>query len=71
MTTRARLSGNPNEITAVIDALRNHFDLAGGERGYPNRGASGVRVYLEIRPRPTPGTRPERTHGSGEKGPTA
>ncbi len=52
MTVRVRLSGQPDEIAAIIDALAARFEIAGGERAYPNRGAVGVRVYLETRPRP-------------------
>ncbi|WP_427888630.1 hypothetical protein ACQHIV_35215 [Kribbella sp. GL6] len=50
MTVKVRLSGEPEHITAVIAVLRETFETAGGDRAYPNRGAFGVRVYLEIRP---------------------
>jgi len=50
VTVRVRLSGQPDEIAAIIDALAARFEIAGGERAYPNRGAVGVRVYLETRP---------------------
>ena len=63
MTIRLRVSGEPDEIAALIAELRGRYDVAGGEHAYPNRGAFGVRVYLEIRPRPhtqpMPSTNPE------------
>ncbi len=64
MTVRVRLSGQPDEIAAIIDALAARFEIAGGERAYPNRGAFGVRVYLETRPRPDTDT------GTGSDGDT-
>jgi hypothetical protein len=51
MTLRIRLSGDPDEIAALLAELRDRYEVAGGERAYPNRGAFGVRVYLEVRPR--------------------
>lgn len=55
MTVKVRLSGEPAQIAAVLATLRKAYETAGGDRAYPNRGAFGVRVYLEIRPtnRPT------------------
>jgi hypothetical protein len=29
--------------------MRDHFEVAGSDRAYPNRGSFGVRVYLELR----------------------
>jgi hypothetical protein len=50
MTIKVRLMGEPEQIVAVVALLREEFEVAGGGRAYPNRGAFGVRVYLEIRP---------------------
>ena len=50
MTVKVRLSGEPEHIAAVLAVIRETFETAGGDRAYPNRGAFGVRVYLEIRP---------------------
>ncbi|WP_406048294.1 DUF3970 family protein [Kribbella sp. NBC_00889] len=49
MTIKVRLSGEPDEITRLVDHLRDHFEVAGSDRAYPNRGSFGVRVYLELR----------------------
>lgn len=49
MTIKVRLSGEPDEITRLVDHLRGHFEVAGSDRAYPNRGSFGVRVYLELR----------------------
>lgn len=49
MTIKARLSGEPDEITRLVEHLRDHFEVAGSDRAYPNRGSFGVRVYLELR----------------------
>jgi len=54
MTVKVRLSGEPEQIAAVVAVLRDAYDTAGGDRAYPNRGAFGVRVYLEIRPTTPP-----------------
>ena len=51
MTIKVRLSGEPDEIDAMIAHLSDRFEVAGGDRAYPNRGSFGVRVYLEVRPR--------------------
>ncbi|TDW91113.1 DUF3970 family protein [Kribbella sp. VKM Ac-2566] len=51
MTIKVRLSGEPDEITRLVDHLRDHFEVAGTDRAYPNRGSFGVRVYLELRQR--------------------
>ncbi|MEV6895664.1 hypothetical protein [Kribbella sp. NPDC051137] len=53
MTVKVRLSGEPEHIAAAVAVLRETFETAGGDRAYPNRGAFGVRVYLEIRPTQT------------------
>ena len=65
MTVKVRLSGEPEHIAAVIAVLRETFDTAGGDRAYPNRGAFGVRVYLEIRP--NPGTKQTTAGSTGRK----
>jgi hypothetical protein len=52
-TIRIRLSGDPDAITDLVATLATRFEVAGGDRAYPNRGAFGVRVYLEARPRTT------------------
>jgi hypothetical protein len=49
VTIKVRLSGEPDEITQLVDHLREHFEVAGSDRAYPNRGSFGVRVYLELR----------------------
>jgi hypothetical protein len=54
MTIKVRLLGEPDEINAMIAHLRGEFEVAGGERSYPNRGDFGVRVYLAVRPRTAP-----------------
>jgi hypothetical protein len=51
MTIKARLSGEPDDITHLVAHLREKFEVAGGDRAYPNRGSFGVRVYVEIRTR--------------------
>lgn len=61
MTIKVRLSGEPEEIDAMVAHLREGFDVAGGERAYRNRGSFGVRVYLEVRRRPAGTTRRLRT----------
>jgi len=53
MTVKVRLSGEPDQIAAVVALLRDSYETAGGDHAYPNRGAFGVRVYLEIRPNST------------------
>ncbi|WP_328525640.1 hypothetical protein [Kribbella sp. NBC_00359] len=66
MTIKVRLSGEPDQIDAMITHLSEAFEVAGGDRAYPNRGSFGVRVYLEIRPRTDQPTvrrvRSERVH---------
>ncbi|MDX2971105.1 hypothetical protein [Kribbella solani] len=52
MTIKVRLSGEPDDIAAMVAHLSTEFEVAGGNRTYPNRGSFGVRVYLEVRPRP-------------------
>lgn len=49
MTIKVRLSGEPDEIAHLVAHLRVHFEVAGSDRAYPNHGAFGVRVYLELR----------------------
>ncbi|MGW1344689.1 hypothetical protein ACWCOV_26850 [Kribbella sp. NPDC002412] len=49
MTIKVRLSGEPDEIARLVEHLRHQFQVAGADRAYPNRGAFGVRVYLELR----------------------
>jgi hypothetical protein len=51
MTIKVRLSGEPDEIDAILAHLSEAFEVAGGDRAYPNSGSFGVRVYLEVRPR--------------------
>ncbi|MFG1909022.1 hypothetical protein [Kribbella sp. NPDC048928] len=58
MTVKVRLSGEPAQIAAVVELLRERYETAGGDRAYPNRGAFGVRVYLEVRPTTLPATAP-------------
>jgi hypothetical protein len=54
VTIKVRLLGEPDEINAMVAHLREEFEVAGGERSYPNRGDFGVRVYLTVRPRTAP-----------------
>jgi hypothetical protein len=61
VSIKVRLSGEPDEITAIIQHLHDEFDVAGGERSYPNRGSFGVRMYLEVRPRTDNGPRQVRS----------
>ena len=51
MTIKARLPGEPDDIAHLVAHLAREFEVAGGDRTYPNRGSFGVRVYLEIRTR--------------------
>lgn len=53
MTVKVRLSGEPELIAGVVAQLRENYEVAGGDRSYPNRGSLGVRVYIEIRPTTT------------------
>lgn len=46
MTVRLRVSGDPAEIEVMVKVLAVVFELTGTHRLYPNRGTSGVRVYL-------------------------
>lgn len=65
MTIKVQLSGEPDEITAMVQHLAEAFDVAGGDRSYPNHGSFGVRVYLEVRARTDQETRhvnSERVH---------
>jgi hypothetical protein len=62
MTAKVRMSGDPDDINQLVEHLRDYFEVAGGERAYPNRGSFGVRVYLELRPaqdQPTQAARSE------------
>ncbi|TCM35125.1 hypothetical protein [Kribbella sp. VKM Ac-2568] len=71
MTIKLRLSGEPDEIDAMVAHLSEGFEVAGGDRAYPNRGSFGVRVYLEVRPRgdqpPVHRVQSERVHPSREE----
>lgn len=49
MTIKVRLSGEPSDISRLVEHLRTEFEGAGADRAYPNRGSFGVRVYLELR----------------------
>jgi hypothetical protein len=51
VTIKVRLSGEPGEIARLFAHLREHFEVAGGDRTYPNHGSFGVRVYAELRER--------------------
>ena len=66
MTIKVRLSGEPDDITSLMDHLRDHFEVAGGDRAYPNRGSFGVRVYLELRERAdlSDGSAPQRVRSA-------
>jgi hypothetical protein len=63
VTVKVRMSGDPDDINQLVEHLRDYFEVAGGDRAYPNRGSFGVRVYLELRPtqhQPTRRVRSER-----------
>ena len=65
MTVKVRLSGDTDDINQLVKHLRDNFEVAGGDRAYPNRGSFGVRVYLELRQahqQPTHTVRSERVH---------
>ncbi|MFG1820716.1 hypothetical protein ACGFIF_43660 [Kribbella sp. NPDC049174] len=64
MTIKVRLSGEPDEIEELVAHLCEGFEVAGGDRAYPNRGSLGVRVYLEVRPR---GDQPPKRRVPGER----
>ncbi|MEV8375134.1 hypothetical protein AB0P21_20520 [Kribbella sp. NPDC056861] len=49
MTIKLRLSGEPGEIASLFAFLDEHYEVAGGNRTYPNRGSFGVRAYAELR----------------------
>lgn len=49
MTIKVRLSGEADEIDRLLAHLREHFEVAGGDRTYANRGSFGVRAYAELR----------------------
>jgi len=59
MTIKVRLSGEPDDIAHLVARLREEFEVAGGDRAYPNLGSFGVRVYLELR---TAGESTRRVH---------
>jgi hypothetical protein len=52
MTVKLRLSGEPEELARVLDALGQLLDVATDRRTYPQRGGFGVRCYAEARLRP-------------------
>jgi hypothetical protein len=62
MTIKIRLSGEPDEITRLVEHLRDHYEVVGSDRAYPNRGSFGVRVYLELRDH-TDGSAPQPVRG--------
>jgi hypothetical protein len=51
MSVELRLSGEPDEIAAALEVLRDVYEVAARDRTYPNQGGFGVRMYAEIRPR--------------------
>ncbi|MFG1621179.1 hypothetical protein [Kribbella sp. NPDC049227] len=57
MTVRVRLSGQPDQLARVVALLRATYDTSGGDRSYPNRGAVGVRVYLDVHATTPPTTK--------------
>lgn len=63
MTVQVRLSGQPDQIARVVALLRSTYETSGGDRAYPNRGAVGLRVYLEVRATTPPTTNTTRTTG--------
>jgi hypothetical protein len=66
MTVRLRVSGDPAEIEIMLKVLAVVFDFTGSNRPYPNRGASGVRVYLTARI-PWAGDRDQPWRGDGPR----
>lgn len=64
MTVKFRLSGEPDEVAAVLAALARVAEVATDGRQYGNRGAFGVRVYGEVRALETVTARAERADRS-------
>jgi hypothetical protein len=56
---KVRLWGTPAEVDQATRQLVEALDVVAVSGPYPDRGASVlVRVYLEVRPDPTPGDPP-------------
>jgi hypothetical protein len=66
MTVKLRVSGDPSEIEIMLKVLAVVFDFTGSNRIYPNRGTSGVRVYLTARI-PWAGDRDQPPRGDGPR----
>jgi hypothetical protein len=66
MTVKLRVSGDPAEIEIMLKVLGVVFDFTGSNRVYPNRGTSGVRVYLTARI-PWAGDRDQPRRGDGPR----
>jgi hypothetical protein len=68
MTVKVRQSGDPDDINHLVEHLRTEFEVAGGDRAYPNRGSFGPGL-----PRAAPGpahpARPQRTRPAREAEP--
>lgn len=64
MTVQMRLSGDPAEIEVMVQVLAVVFQLSGSDRLYPNRGCSGVRIYLTARI-PRTGEKARHRQGGG------
>lgn len=49
MTVKLRLTGEPDELARILDAISSVLDLVTDGRTYPQRGGFGVRRYAEAR----------------------
>jgi hypothetical protein len=62
MRVKLRLTGEPNELAKVLDAISSVLDVATDGRTYRQRGGFGVRCYAEARlPRATTHVHQEET----------
>jgi hypothetical protein len=65
---KVRLWGTPAEVDQAVHRLVEVFDVVAVSGPYPDRGASVlVRVYLEVRPDPTPSGPPPARHSRGRR----
>jgi hypothetical protein len=49
MTVKLRLTGEPDELARILDAISSVLDVATDGRTYPQHGGFGVRCYAEVR----------------------
>lgn len=50
-SVQIRVMGDPDEVDRAVAALCAALDVTSISRQYPRRRGTGVRVYLEARPR--------------------